>query len=116
MRLVVFFNLYWRNRLVRFDFLAAHGLHNNSLGFHLLEFAKRIILRLKRFDERVAIATEIFADDVVHLFLNEVVRDLEIFLLEGLKDQLPIDQIFERSLSCFFDFTDQLIVLELRTQ
>ena len=91
---------------MQLDVFAPHRLHDHLFQLHLLELAFGEILRLEGLNERVAVAAEIGADDIVHPFLNEMVRNLVIFLLERLKDQLAINQVLERCLARFLHFLD----------
>ena len=113
---VVFGNFGRRNHRVQLHVLAPHRLDDDSFLFLFLEFGQRIILRLERLDERLAIATETFPDDFVHSLVDEMVRKFEFFLGEGLHDQLPIDQILQRGLPGRLDLFRQFFSLELRLQ
>ena len=52
----------------------------------------------------------------LHPLLDEIIRQLEFFLLERLHDQLPIDQILQRSFAGLLDLLLQLLAFELRAQ
>ena len=50
------------------------------------------------FMKALPVAAEVFADDLAHALLDEIIRQREFLLLERLHDQLAIDQILQRLL------------------
>ena len=83
-----------RNDLVRLDVVALHRAHNKFFHLLLFEFAQAVVLRLQGFDKRVAVAAKRFPDDLLHLLIHEMIRNLIAFLFESLNDEAPIDQVF----------------------
>ena len=71
-------------------------MHDHSFGLHLFEFAQRVVLRLERPDERVAITAERLANYIVHPFFHVMIWNLIIFFFERLDDELSIYQILQR--------------------
>ena len=115
-RIVIILNLGRGGDHIAFHILGAHGLHDHAFALHPLEFAQRIILSLQRFNKCVPIAPEILVDDLVHPLIDVMIGDLVVLFLEGLDDQLAIDQILEPELADFPHFFDQFLAGELRTQ
>ena len=93
MLLIIFRDLRRRNHGGAFHILAPHRRDNNLVRLVLLELGQRVILGLERLDKSVAIAAEIFANNIVNALFDEMVGNFELFLPERLHDQLAIDQI-----------------------
>jgi len=116
MQFVIFHHLGRRNHRDRFHVFAPHRRDDDFVHLHLLELGERIILGLQRLDEGVAVAAEIVANDVVDSFFNEMLGQLEFFLVEGLDDQLTIDQVLERGGAGGLDLFVELLAVVLRPE
>ena len=78
-----------------------------------LNSVERKILRLQSLDKRVAIAAKIFLDDIVDSLVHKMIRNLKFLFVEGLDDQLAIDQILQRRLARFLNLFDQFFAVEI---
>src|SRR5947209_20105405 len=116
MRLIIFFHFRRRSDEVELDVLASHRLDDNFLSLHLFEFAHGEVLRLKRFDEGIAVAAEILLENFVNSFFDKMIGNLEVFLLKRLNDKLAIDQILKSRRADFLDLLDELLAVKLRAQ
>ena len=85
-------DLRWAGDQIAFHILTAHGLDDHAVRLHRLELAEGVILRLQCLDEGIAIAAEVFLDDIAQALIDVVIGDLEILFLERLDDQLTIDR------------------------
>ena len=59
---------------------------------------------------------EIVANDVVDSFFDEVLGQLEFFLVEGLDDELAIDQVLERGGAGDLDLFLEILAVVLRPE